>query len=154
MLFKLLPEWVVDDMADFLLFGLQFLPQVTTRVVCQTPTSNFLVLVLILVAGPLWTIFSPPGGVQLLLPLIDHLAANDALPHSLFCKPIPRLQTCWGSLCRQPTGDGHQLYHLQDCSLWNHNQVQEKTGELYDSIMRHSISQEFLPRYLRLVFGF
>ena len=92
MLFKLLPEWVVDDMADFLLFGLQFLPQVTTRVVGQTPTSNFLVL--ILVAGPLSTIFSIPGGVQLLLPLIDHLAANDALPHSLFCKPIPRLQTC------------------------------------------------------------
>ena len=28
LLFKLLPEWVVDDMADFLLFGLQFLPQV------------------------------------------------------------------------------------------------------------------------------
>merc|ERR1712212_1345748 len=27
-------------------------------------------------------------------------------------------------------------------------QVQEKTGELYDSIMRHSISQEFLPSAL------
>jgi len=28
--FKLLPEWVVDDLADFLLFGLQFLPQVVS----------------------------------------------------------------------------------------------------------------------------
>ena len=45
-----------------------------------------------------------PGGVQLLLPLLDHLAADNALPHSLFCKPIPGLQTCGGSICRQPTG--------------------------------------------------
>lgn len=32
-LFKLLPEWVVDDMADFLLFGLQFLPSTVSTVV-------------------------------------------------------------------------------------------------------------------------
>jgi hypothetical protein len=25
-LFKLLPEWILDDLADFLLFGLQYLP--------------------------------------------------------------------------------------------------------------------------------
>jgi len=33
MLFRLLPEWVVDDMADFLLFGLQFLPSTVSTVV-------------------------------------------------------------------------------------------------------------------------
>ena len=32
-LFKLLPEWVVDDMADFLLFGLQFMPGTVSNLV-------------------------------------------------------------------------------------------------------------------------
>lgn len=32
-LFKLLPEWVVDDLADFLLFGLQFMPAVVSNLV-------------------------------------------------------------------------------------------------------------------------
>jgi len=36
MLFRLLPEWVVDDMADFLLFGLQFMPGVVSRTVDPT----------------------------------------------------------------------------------------------------------------------
>merc|ERR1719234_626705 len=30
-LFCVLPEWVVDDLADFLLFGLQFLPVVVSN---------------------------------------------------------------------------------------------------------------------------
>jgi len=33
MLFRLLPEWVVDDMADFLLFGLQFMPGTVSNIV-------------------------------------------------------------------------------------------------------------------------
>ena len=32
-LFKLLPEWLVDDMADFLLFGLQFMPGTVSSMV-------------------------------------------------------------------------------------------------------------------------
>ena len=32
-LFKLLPEWIVDDLADFLLFGLQFMPAVVSSLV-------------------------------------------------------------------------------------------------------------------------
>ena len=32
-LFKLLPEWLVDDMADFLLFGLQFMPGTVSKAV-------------------------------------------------------------------------------------------------------------------------
>ena len=32
-LFKLLPEWVVDDLADFLLFGLQFMPATVSNLV-------------------------------------------------------------------------------------------------------------------------
>ena len=40
MLFRLLPEWVVDDMADFLLFGLQFLPQVHTTLMTCSCTST------------------------------------------------------------------------------------------------------------------
>ena len=32
-LFKLLPEWVVDDLADFLLFGLQFMPGTVSNLV-------------------------------------------------------------------------------------------------------------------------
>merc|ERR1719166_706558 len=33
MLFRLLPEWVVDDLADFLLFGLQFMPGTVSNLV-------------------------------------------------------------------------------------------------------------------------
>ena len=81
LLFKLLPEWVVDDMADFLLFGLQFLPQVITDLLMFPSQSKFFTNCV-------------SGGVQLLLPLLDHLAADHALPHSLLCKSLSRLKTC------------------------------------------------------------
>ncbi len=32
-LFKLLPEWILDDLADFLLFGLQYLPAAVPPVI-------------------------------------------------------------------------------------------------------------------------
>jgi hypothetical protein len=34
-LFKLLPEWILDDLADFLLFGLQYLPAAISAVILR-----------------------------------------------------------------------------------------------------------------------
>jgi len=96
LLFKLLPEWVVDDMADFLLFGLQFLPQVVSSS-CSPSLITWLQTML----------------------CHTHYFANPYL-----------------------------VSKLVEVLFVVNPQVQEKTGELYDSIMRHPISQEFLPSAL------
>jgi len=96
MLFKLLPEWLVDDMADFLLFGLQFLPQVVSTYCSPTLVT--------------W--------LQTML-CHTHYLANPYLASKLV----------------------EVLFVVNP-------QVQEKTGELYASIMSHPICQEFLPSAL------
>jgi len=95
-LFKLLPEWVVDDMADFLLFGLQFLPQVVSS-------------------------YCTPSLVTWLQTMLCHT--------HYFANP-------------------YLVSKLVEVLFVVNPQVQEKTGELYDSIMRHPICQEFLPSAL------
>jgi len=96
LLFKLLPEWVVDDMADFLLFGLQFLPQVVSTYCSSTMVT--------------W--------LQTML-CHTHYFANPYLASKLV----------------------EVLFVVNP-------QVQEKTGELYASIMSHPVCQEFLPSAL------
>jgi hypothetical protein len=59
-LFKLLPEWMVDDMADFLLFGLQYLP----AAVSTSMDSTLLTWLL--------TILSHPQACKLFLTYCSH----------------------------------------------------------------------------------
>jgi len=63
-LFKLLPEWLVDDMADFLLFGVQFLPWV----VSNSLDDNFLTWLLAILCNPQY--FSNPYLVSKLIEVL------------------------------------------------------------------------------------
>ncbi len=47
-LFKLLPEWILDDLADFLLFGLQYLP----AAVSASMDKNLLTWLLTILSHP------------------------------------------------------------------------------------------------------
>jgi len=63
-LFKLLPEWIVDDMADFLLFGVQFMP----RVVSNSLDDIFMTWLLTILCHPQY--FSNPYLVSKLVEVL------------------------------------------------------------------------------------
>jgi len=63
-LFSLLPEWLVDDMADFLLFGVQFMP----RVVSNNLDDTFLTWLLTILCHPQY--FSNPYLVSKLVEVL------------------------------------------------------------------------------------
>jgi hypothetical protein len=59
-LFKLLPEWILDDLADFLLFGLQYLP----AAVSASMDKNLLTWLLTILSHPQATSNTTVPGIK------------------------------------------------------------------------------------------
>ena len=95
-LFKLLPEWVVDDLADFLLFGLQFMPGtvsnlvdngiVTWLLVSLSNTQHFANPYLVSKLVEILFVVNPavqPKTEDMYARIMGHVLCQDSLPSSL-----------------------------------------------------------------------